>query len=91
MVKNINNFFIAIGFLLPQFLGLAIELLQLLQLEPHTTNTSFITSLIGELDLKSTQKMPELKQNVGSADYDLMLKREAWNRNVEPWNWNICW
>ena len=42
MVKNLFDFFIVVGLLLPQFLGFAFGLLQLLQPEPHTTNTAFI-------------------------------------------------
>ena len=68
MVKNIIDFFIAVGLLLPQFLGLAVGLLQLLQPEPHTTNTGFIRSFIGELGLEIIPKMPELWQSKGSAD-----------------------
>ena len=73
MVKNLINFFIIIGFLLPQFLGLAVGLLQLLPPEPYTTNTSFIRLLIGELGLEGTPEMPELWQSVGFADKDLVL------------------
>ena len=39
MIKNIIDFFIALRFLLPQFLGLAVGLLQLLQYELYITNT----------------------------------------------------
>ena len=46
MVKNLINFYIAVSLLLPQFLDLAISLLQLLQPKPHTTNTGSIRSLI---------------------------------------------
>ena len=46
MVKNLINFFVAAKLLLPQFLGLIIGLLQLLQPEPCTTNIGFIKSLI---------------------------------------------
>ena len=60
MVKNIIDFFIAVGLLLPQFLSFAVSLLQLLQPEPHTTNTGFIRLLIGELGLEGTPKTPEL-------------------------------
>ena len=60
MMKNIIDFFIAVGFLLPQFLGLAVNLLQLLQPELHTTNTGFIRSLIGELGLEVIPKTSEL-------------------------------
>ena len=60
MVKNLIDFFITVGRLLPQFLGLAIGLLQLLQPEPYTTNIGFVRSLIGELSLEGTPKMPEL-------------------------------
>ena len=68
MVKNLIDFFIAVGFLLPQFLNLAVGLLQLLQPEFYITNTDFIRSLIGELGLEVIPKMPKLWQNVGSAD-----------------------
>ena len=60
MVKNFMNFFIAIGLLLSQFLGLAVGLLQLLQPEPHITNIGFIRSLICKFGLEGTPKMPEL-------------------------------
>ena len=56
MVKNLINFFITVGFLFPQFLGLVVDLLQLLQTKPHTINTSFIRLLIGELSLEGTPK-----------------------------------
>ena len=68
MVKNLINFFITISFLLPQSLGFTIGLLQLLQLEPHTTNTGFIKPLISKLNLESIPKMSELWQSVDSAD-----------------------
>ena len=68
MVKNIINFFMVVGPLLPQFLGPAVGLLLLLQPEPHTTNTGFIRSLIGELGLEVIPETPELWQSVGSAD-----------------------
>ena len=83
MVKYHINFFITNGFLLPQFFGLAVRLLQLLQREPHITNDGFMRSLIGELGLEATPKMPERWQSIYSADWDLMLKREAWNRSVD--------
>ena len=67
-MKNVINFFVAIGFLLPQFLGLAVGLLQLLQPKPHTTNTGFIRSFIGKLGLGVIQETPELWQSVSSAD-----------------------
>ena len=86
MMKNIIDFFIAVGFLFPQFLGFAIGLLQLLQPRPYTTNTSFIKSFIGKLSSKGTSEMPELWQNVGSANKNLMLGREAQKRSVETWN-----
>ena len=60
MVKNLIDFFITVGFLLPQFLGFKVSLMQLLQLEPHTTNTGFVKSLIGELGLEGTPEMPKL-------------------------------
>ena len=58
MVKNIINFFIAVSLLLFQFLRLAVDLLQFLQPEPHTMNTGFIRSLIGELGLEVIPKTP---------------------------------
>ena len=73
MVKNLIDFFITIGFLLPQFLGFAVGLLQLLQPKPHTSNTGFIKLLIGELGLEGIPEMPELWQNVSFTDKDLML------------------
>ena len=60
MVKNLIDFFIAIGFLLPQFLGLAVGLLQLLQPKLYTINTGFIRLLIGKLGLEDAPEMPEL-------------------------------
>ena len=60
MVKNLIDFFIAVSILLTQFLGLVVDLLQLLQLKPHTTNTDLIKSLIGELGLECGLKTPEL-------------------------------
>ena len=60
MVKNLIDFFIAVDFLLPQFLGFIVGLLQLLQLEPHTINIGFVRSFIGKLGLKSTLVMPKL-------------------------------
>ena len=60
MVKNLIDLLIAVGFLLPQFLRLAVGLLQLLQSEPHTTNTGFIRLLIGELGLKVIPETLEL-------------------------------
>ena len=90
MVKNLINFFITVGLLLPQFLGLAVNLLQLLQSEPHTTNTGFVSLLIGELGLEGTPETPELWQSIGSADEDLVLGWEARKRGVETWNWCIC-
>ena len=68
MVKNIIDFFIAIGLLWPQFLGLAVSLLQLLQPEPHAINTGFIRSLIGELGSEVISETLELWQSIGSAD-----------------------
>ena len=68
MVSNLIDFFIAVGFLLSQFLVFAVDLLQLLQPKPYTTNTGFIRSLIGELGLEGCLEMPELWQSVGSAD-----------------------
>ena len=83
MVKNLIDFFIAIGFLLPQFLELAIGLLQFLQSEPHTINTGFIRSLIGEPALQGTLDRPELWQSVGSTHEDLVLGQEAQKHGVE--------
>ena len=60
MVKNLIDFFITVGLLLPQFLGLAVGLLQLLQSEPNITNTGFVRSLIGELGLEGPPKTPKL-------------------------------
>ena len=73
MVKNLIDFFIIVGFLLPQFLGLEVGLLQLLQPEPHTTNTGFVRTLIGELGSEGTPKTPEVWQSVGSVDENLVL------------------
>ena len=67
-MKNVIDFFVAIGLWLPQLLGLAIGFLQLLQPELHTTNTGFIRLLIGKLGLKGTPEMPELWQSVDSPD-----------------------
>ena len=82
-MKNLIDFFITVRFLLPQFLGFAVDLLQLLQLEPHTSNTDFIRLLIGKLGSKGTLETPELWQSVGSADKDLVLRWEAQKRGVE--------
>ena len=60
MVKNLIDFFITVGFLLSQFLGFPVSLLQLLQSEPHTTNTGFIRSFISKLSLKWAPKTLEL-------------------------------
>ena len=68
MIKNFIDFFIVVDLLLPQFLGFAVGLLQLLQLEPHTTNPGFIRSFISKLDLKNISKIPDLCQSVGFAD-----------------------
>ena len=84
MVKNLINFFINDGLLLPQLLGLAVGLLQLLQPEPHTTNTGFIRLLISELGSKGTPEMPELWQSVGSADKDLVLGKRLKNAVLRP-------
>ena len=46
MVKNLIDFFVAIKFLLFQFLGLAISLLQLLEPKSFTTNTGIIRFFI---------------------------------------------
>ena len=74
MVKNLINFFITVGLLLTQFLGLAIGLLQLLQSEPHTTNIGFIKLLMGELSSEDSPETPELWQSVGFTDKDLVLR-----------------
>ena len=79
-----------IGFLLPQFLGLEVTLLQLLQLELYTTNIDIVKFLIGELGLEGIWEMPELWQSVGSADKDLVLGREAQKRDVKTRNWRVC-
>ena len=60
MVKNLIDFFIAVGLLLPQFLGLAVGLLQFLQPKSHTTKTGFIRLLIGKLGSEVISKTPEL-------------------------------
>ena len=70
MVKNLIDFFIIVGLLLPQFLSFEVGLLQLLQPEPHTTNIGFVSLLIGELGLEGTPETPELWQSVGSIDED---------------------
>ena len=67
-MKNLIDFSVVVSFLLPLFLGFAVGLPQLLQFEPHTTNIGFIKSLISELGLEGTPKMPELWQSLGSAD-----------------------
>ena len=72
-MKNVINFFVAVGFLLSQFLGLVVCLLQLLQPEPYTTNTSFIRLLIGKFGSEGTLKTPELWQSVGFANENLVL------------------
>ena len=77
MVKNIIDFFIAVGLLLPQFLSLKLGLLQHLQPEPHTTNTGFVRLLIGKLGLEDTPETLELWQSVGCADEDLVLGQKA--------------
>ena len=66
MVKNLFDFFIAVGLLFSQFLDLAIDLLQFLQPKPYTTNTGFIKSFIGKLNSKGILKTPELWQSIGS-------------------------
>ena len=82
-MKNFIDFFIIIGLLLPQFLGLVVGFLQLLQPELHTTNSGFIRLFIGKLGLKGTPEMLELWQIVGSADENLVLGQEARKRGVE--------
>ena len=59
-MKNLIDFFIAVSLLVPQFLGLAVGLLQLLQPETYTTITGFIRLLINELGLKNIPETPEL-------------------------------
>ena len=46
MIKNPIYFFVAIAFLLPQSLDYTIDLLQLMQPKPYTTNIGFIRSFI---------------------------------------------
>ena len=82
-MKNLIDFFVAVGLLLPLFLGLAIGLMQCLQPKPPTTNTSFIRLLIGELGLEVIPETPELWQSVDSASYDLILRQEARKQGVE--------
>ena len=77
MVKNLIDFFITVDLLLLQFLGFKVGFQQLLQPEPHTTNTGFIRLLISKFGLKGTPKTQKLWQNVGSADDDLVLEQEA--------------
>ena len=83
MVKNLIDFFISVSLLLPQFLGLAVGFLQLLQPEPYITNTGFIKLLIGKLNSEGTPKTPELWQSVSSTDKDLVLGQKAWKRGVK--------
>ena len=64
-------------------MSLEVSLLQLLQSEPHTTNTGFVRSLIGELGSEGTPKTLELWQSKGFADEDLILGREAKKDGVE--------
>ena len=90
MVKNLINVFIAVGLLLLQLLGLAVGLLRLLQLKPHTTNTGFIRSLISKLGSEGTPETPELWQSVGFVDEDLVPGREDQKHGVEIWNWRVC-
>ena len=47
MMRNLIDFFVAAWRLLAQSLGLAVNLLQLLQLKPYVTNIGFIKSFIG--------------------------------------------
>ena len=75
MVKNLINFFIAICLLLPQFLVLAFGLLQFLQPESHSINISFMRLLIGKFGSEVISKTSELLQSIGSADWDLVLRR----------------
>ena len=67
-MKNLINFFIAVGFLLPQFLGLTVGLLQLLQPELPTTNVGFIRFFIGKLGLEGIWEMQKLWQSIDFAD-----------------------
>ena len=83
MVKNLIDFFITVALLLPHFLGHEFGFPQLLQPEPHTTNTGFVRLLIGELGLEGTPETPELWQSVGSADENLVLGQQAQKRGVE--------
>ena len=59
-MKNLINFFIAVGILLPQFLILAISLLQFLQFEPYIINIGFIRFFISKLGLEDILETPEL-------------------------------
>ena len=68
MVKNLIDFVITVGLLLPQFLRFAVSLLQFLQPKPHTTNTGFINSFISKLDLEGSLEIPKLWQSIGFAD-----------------------
>ena len=86
MVKTLIDFFLAISFLLPQFLGLTVDLLELLQPKPDTINTGFIRFFIGKFILEGILQMPELWQSVSSVGKDLMLRQEAWNCDIEIWN-----
>ena len=88
-MKNVIDLFIAISLLLPQFLSLAIGLLQFLQFEPYTTNTSVIRLFIDKLGLEVILETLELWQSIGSVDEDLVLGQEAQKRGVETWNWRI--
>ena len=60
MVKNLIDFFITVGLLLPQSLGLEVGLLQFLQPESHTTNIGFVRLLISKLGLEGTPETPKL-------------------------------
>ena len=56
-MKNVIDFFVAVDLLLPQFLGLAVGLLQFLQPKLHITNTGFIRLCIGKFGLEGTPKI----------------------------------
>ena len=60
MIKNLIDFFIAVGFLLLQFLCLANGFLKFLQLKPYTINTGFIKFLIGKFRSDNILETAEL-------------------------------
>ena len=90
MVKNLIDFFITIGLLLPQFFGFIVDLLQFFQPKLNIINTGFIRSLIGKLGWEDSPETLKLWQSISSTDWDLVLRQKAWNRNVESWNWSNC-